>query len=71
AVELPRFGLLLNGFDALGEWQPERGVGFVYRPETEQVANYVRARPSAQVDQVVFFDESRSLEPLDEGGGRA
>jgi erythromycin esterase-like protein len=71
AVEVPRFGLALNGLDALAEWQPERCVGFVYRPETKLVANYVRARPLAQLDQVVFFDESRSLEPLDLRGGRA
>jgi erythromycin esterase-like protein len=71
AVELPRFGLALNGLDALAEWRPERFIDFIYDPETEEIDNYLRARPAALVDQVVFFDEARSLEPLDPKGGRA
>jgi erythromycin esterase-like protein len=70
ALEVPRFGLPLKGLAGLAEWWLERCVGFVYRPETERDTNVIRARPAEQLDQVVFFDESRSIEPLDPEGGR-
>ncbi len=43
----------------------ERAIGVIYRPETERLSHYFRARLAEQCDAVVHFDETRAVEPLD------
>jgi erythromycin esterase-like protein len=51
--------------DLLREPRLERAIGVVYRPETERVSHYFRARLADQFDAVLHFDETRAVEPLD------
>ena len=50
---------------ALDQPLPERAVGVIYRPETEQLSHYFRATPSAQFDALFHLDETAALQPLD------
>ncbi|TMH15921.1 MAG: erythromycin esterase family protein, partial [Betaproteobacteria bacterium] len=43
----------------------ERAIGVIYRPETERMSHYFRARLSDQFDAVMHFDETRAVEPLE------
>lgn len=43
----------------------ERAIGVIYRPETELVSHYFRARLPDQFDAVLHFDETRAVEPLE------
>ena len=43
----------------------ERAIGVIYRPETERVSHYFKARIAEQFDGVIHFDETRAVEPLD------
>jgi erythromycin esterase-like protein len=63
AVEVPRFYLPLRGTPArflhgLRETRPQRTLGLL---NTEE---YVQARLADQFDAVVYFDETRNIEPL-------
>ena len=42
----------------------ERAVGVVYRPHTERRSHYFPATMAEQFDAVLFFAETRALEPL-------
>jgi erythromycin esterase-like protein/predicted phosphoribosyltransferase len=42
----------------------ERAIGVVYRPETERISHYFHARLADQFDALVYFDETRAVEPL-------
>jgi erythromycin esterase-like protein len=68
-VDLPRFVLTFRGAGsvarALREDRLERAIGVIYRPETELVSHYFRARLSDQFDAVIYFDETRAVEPLE------
>jgi erythromycin esterase-like protein len=68
-VGFPRFLLpLRNGREvlaALREPQLERAIGVIYRPETERLSHYFRARLPDQFDAVLHFDETRAVEPLE------
>jgi erythromycin esterase-like protein len=68
-VALPRFFLpLRNPGEALGalrEPRLERAIGVVYRPATERVSHYFRARVAEQFDAIVHLDQTRAVEPLE------
>ncbi|HET7604159.1 MAG TPA: erythromycin esterase family protein, partial [Gemmatimonadales bacterium] len=49
---------------ALGDARLERAIGVIYRPETERASHYFRAVLPKQFDAVLFYDETRALEPL-------
>jgi erythromycin esterase-like protein len=67
-VGLARFLLLLNGrdvHDVLDHERLERAIGVIYRPETERLSHYFRARLPQQFDVVLHIDETSALEPLE------
>jgi erythromycin esterase-like protein len=43
----------------------ERAIGVIYRPETERLSHYFRARLADQFDVIIHLDETRALEPLE------
>lgn len=43
----------------------ERAIGVIYRPETERLSHYFRARLAEQFDAVLHFDHTRAVEPLE------
>ena len=43
----------------------ERAIGVIYKPETERLSHYFRAELSRQFDGLLFFDETRAVEPLE------
>ena len=43
----------------------ERAIGVIYRPDTERISHYFRARLSDQFDAVLHIDETHALEPLE------
>jgi erythromycin esterase-like protein len=43
----------------------ERAIGVIYRPETERLSHYFRARLSEQFDAVIHIDTTQALEPLE------
>jgi hypothetical protein len=40
----------------------------VYRPETELQSHYFQARLPGQFDEWIWFEETRAVQPLGEGG---
>jgi erythromycin esterase-like protein len=44
--------------------RPQRAVGVIYRPETERQSHYFDAALTRQFDAVIYFAETRALEPL-------
>jgi erythromycin esterase-like protein len=73
-VGMPRFLLDLSreedAADALRDPRLERAIGVIYRPESERVSHYFRARLSDQFDVVLHFDETRAVVPLERSAGR-
>jgi erythromycin esterase-like protein/predicted phosphoribosyltransferase len=55
--------------DGLRRSALERAIGVVYRPETERISHYFRARLPDQLDAVLHFDETRAVEPLERTAG--
>jgi erythromycin esterase-like protein/adenine/guanine phosphoribosyltransferase-like PRPP-binding protein len=51
--------------DVLGAARLERAIGVIYRPHTERVSHYFRARLADQFDAVIHIDETSALEPLE------
>ncbi|MBX3202660.1 MAG: erythromycin esterase family protein [Labilithrix sp.] len=49
----------------------ERAIGVVYRPQSERISHWFRARLGDQFDAVVHMDRTRALEPLRRDGARA
>lgn len=45
----------------------ERAIGVVYRPDTELASHYFVASLPHQFDELVWFDETRAVEPLEVG----
>jgi erythromycin esterase-like protein len=43
----------------------ERAIGVIYRPVTERVSHYFRARLPQQFDTILHIDETHALEPLE------
>jgi erythromycin esterase-like protein len=73
AIEIPRFYLPLRGAperlaEFLREPRLERLLGLVYQGDNTP-ANSIRARLVDQFDALVYFDETRSLEPIDPSSG--
>jgi erythromycin esterase-like protein len=65
---MSRFALLLRQEPVrtvLREARLERAIGVIYRPETERVSHYFRARLSEQFDAVLHIDETSALAPLE------
>jgi erythromycin esterase-like protein len=63
-----RFLLLLRRDslrEALWDERLERAIGVIYRPESERLSHYFRARLPAQFDAVLHVDETSALEPLE------
>jgi erythromycin esterase-like protein len=50
---------------ALSEPRKERTIGVIYHPEAEHSTNYFTAQLSAEFDAILYFDESRAVEPLE------
>lgn len=42
----------------------ERAIGVVYRPDTELLSHYFQATLPHQFDELIWFDETRAVEPL-------
>jgi erythromycin esterase-like protein len=43
----------------------ERAIGVIYRPQTERLSHYFRARLPQQFDVVLHYDATRAVEPLE------
>jgi erythromycin esterase-like protein len=43
----------------------ERAIGVIYRPDTERISHYFRARLADQFDTVIHLDETHAVEPLE------
>jgi erythromycin esterase-like protein len=69
---LRNFFLSLRGNNeaVLGLRQPrlERAIGVIYRPETERMSHYFRARLPHQFDAILHYDLTRAVEPLERTG---
>ena len=65
----PRFLLVTRDNEklaaALRSERLERAIGVIYRPETERLSHYFRARLSDQFDAVMHFDDTQAVEPLE------
>ena len=60
--------------EVLRQLKPERSIGAVYHsetPEAERAAHYFSARLAKQFDAVLYFDETRAVEPLERTRGEA
>jgi erythromycin esterase-like protein len=67
-VDVPQFLLLLDDDDIrpiLSMPRLERAIGVIYRPDTERVSHYFKARLPEQFDAVLHIDETQALEPLE------
>ena len=68
-VGIPRLQLSLRegspAASALRAPMLERAIGVIYRPETERQSHYFYARLAVQFDQLLHFDETRAVEPLE------
>jgi protein-L-isoaspartate(D-aspartate) O-methyltransferase len=42
----------------------ERAIGVVYRPDTELASHYFHASLPVQFDELIWFDETRAVQPL-------
>jgi erythromycin esterase-like protein len=65
----PRFLLVTRENEelaaALRAERLERAIGVIYRPQTERLSHYFRARLPDQFDAVMRFDQTRAVEPLE------
>jgi len=50
---------------ALTEPRLERAIGVIYRPETERASHYFHAVLPHQFDELVWFDETRAVTPIE------
>ena len=67
-VGVPQFLLLLDNDDTrtiLSNPRLERAIGVIYRPDTERISHYFKARLPEQFDAVLHIDETHVLEPLE------
>jgi len=65
AVGIPNFILLLQDKSRVPAQALERAIGVVYRPETELVSHYFKARLAEQFDAVIHCDKTEAVEPLE------
>jgi erythromycin esterase-like protein len=67
-VGLERFLLTMTDpqiRSALSTPRLERAIGVIYRPDTERMSHYFRARLPEQFDAVMHIDDTHALEPLE------
>jgi erythromycin esterase-like protein len=68
-VQVPRFQISVGeGSLAAAALRPprlERAIGVIYHPETERQSHYFYARLADQFDQLLHFDQTRAVEPLE------
>jgi erythromycin esterase-like protein len=67
-VDVPQFLLMLDDPDVrpiLSTPRLERAIGVIYRPDSERISHYFRARLPEQFDAVFHIDETHALEPLE------
>lgn len=67
-VDVPQFLLLLDDPEIrpiLATPRLERAIGVIYRPDTERISHYFKARLPQQFDAVLHIDETHALEPLE------
>jgi erythromycin esterase-like protein len=67
-VGVRQFLLLLDDADVrqvLSAPRLQRAIGVIYRPDTERISHYYKARLPEQFDAVFHIDETRALEPLE------
>ena len=67
-VGLDRFFLLLGDpatREAVAAPRLERAIGVIYRPDTERMSHYFRARLPDQFDVVLHIDRTQAVEPLE------
>lgn len=68
-VDVPNFFLNLHDdvdlAAALRSERLERAIGVIYRPDTELISHYFRARLPDQFDAVLHYDHTRAVEPLE------
>jgi erythromycin esterase-like protein len=67
-VDVPQFLLLLDDPETrpiLATPRLERAIGVIYRPDTERISHYFKARLPEQFDAVLHIDETHALEPLE------
>ncbi|HEU5080020.1 MAG TPA: erythromycin esterase family protein [Opitutaceae bacterium] len=50
----------------LAEPRLERAIGVIYRPETERMSHYFKARLSEQFDAIIHIDQTRGVEPVED-----
>ncbi|WAS99528.1 erythromycin esterase family protein [Nannocystis poenicansa] len=50
--------------DELMQPRLERAIGVIYRPDSERMSHYFYASLPLQFDELVWFDETRAVEPL-------
>jgi erythromycin esterase-like protein len=65
---IDRFLLLLREGavrEALRDRRLERAIGVIYRPQSERLSHYFRARLPEQFDAVLHIDRTEALEPLE------
>jgi erythromycin esterase-like protein len=63
-----RFLLLLRegpAREVLLDERLERAIGVIYRPESERLSHFFRARMAEQFDAVLHIDQTTALEPLE------
>ena len=71
-VGMPSFFLTAQDRSVMEMLQParlERAIGVIYRPDTERVSHYFRARLPAQFDAVLHLDRTHAVTPLDRPAG--
>jgi erythromycin esterase-like protein len=71
-TQIARFMISYRGHEKVPEVlckdRPERSIGAVYHsetPEAERAAHYFIARLAEQFDAVLYFDETRAIEPIE------
>ena len=69
SVDVPNFFLKLSDdSDMATELRTprlERAIGVIYRPDSELISHYFRARLPDQFDGVLHYDHTRAVEPLE------
>ncbi len=64
-LDLKRLG---ERSSALREPRLQRAIGVIYRPETERMSHYFRARIVDQFDGVIHIDSTSAVQPLERVG---
>jgi len=58
-------GIHNDATEALEHPRLQRAIGVIYRPDTERMSHYFRARLTQQFDVVLHYDQTRAVEPLE------